>query len=197
MLRILVHNWWLLALRGAFALAFAVIVFSLRVFGSTWLLQVIAFTSVVELFGLFAFLSGLFTLMAAARGFSKESSWWLLFLDGVAVCLGGLAAVAVPDLSFITLVRVIGFWALLVGACEILMARKLRHHLPDEWFLVLSGIGSAAFSIFLLLGWTSQVRQLILWLGFYALFSSFTMLALAFRLLKLRSLAHQAARHAA
>jgi uncharacterized membrane protein HdeD (DUF308 family) len=193
MLRVLVHNWWLLGLRGVFALAFAILVFSLQTFGFTWFLQAVAFTSVVELFGLFAFCAGIFTIIAAVRGYGKESGWWLVLLDGSAACLAGVAAVTVPNLTFIALVRLIALWALFMGACELLMARKLRHHLPDEWFLALSGAGSAAFGAYLFFGWASQVHQVINWLGCYALFSSFTMLALTVRLRNLRRHAHLAA----
>lgn len=197
MLRILVHNWWLLAMRGVFALVFGLAAFSLETFGSTWLLQAIAFTSVVEMFGVFAIVSGIFTIIAAARGFRKESAWWLLCLDGAAACAGGAAAVTVPELTFVALVRIIGIWAVFAGACELLIAIKLRHHLPDEWFLAISGAGSIIFSAYFFLGWASQLRQVITWLGCYSLFCSLTMLGLALRLYKLRGSAHRAARHAA
>jgi len=89
-----------------------------------------------------------------------------------------------------------GVWALFVGGCELLMAHKLRRHVPDEWFLALAAGGSLAFGLYLFLCWALQVRQLFAWLGSYALFSACTMLALGLRLRKLRNLAHLAAKHA-
>ncbi len=196
MLRVFLDNWWLLGLRGAFALAFAGLVFSIRTIGSTWLLGAIAFTSVVEFFGLFAFGAGVFTIVAAVRSIGKEGEWWLLLVDGVAACIAGVAAVTVPDLTFVALVHLTAVWALFVGGCELLMARKLRHHVPDEWFLALAAAGSLVFGAYLFLGPTLHIRDLFVWLGSYALFTGFAMLGLALRLRKLRRQAYLAAEHA-
>src|SRR5215510_9071777 len=196
MLRILIHNWWLLLLRGIFALLFAIFVFSVQAVRVMRLLQAMALVSVVELFGLFAFCVGIITIIAAIRGFTKERGWLLLFLDGLGACAIGVVAVTVLDLTFLHLMRLIAFWAIFVGAAELLIARKLRRHLPDEWFLVLAAAGSAAFGVYLFIVPASQVQHLLVWLGSYALFSALTMLGLALRLRKLRSQAHLAAVHA-
>ncbi len=197
MLRILVHNWWLLILRGAFALAFGLFVFSAQTLGLTWLLRAVALASVVEFFGLFVFCAGIFTITAAIRSFGKEREWWLLLADGIGACAAGVFALAVPDLTFLALARLIGVWALFVGGCELLMARKLRRHVPDEWFLALAAAGSLAFGFYLFLGRALDLHRLFVWLGSYALFSASAMLALGLRLRKLRSLAHLAAKHTA
>ena len=195
MLRILVHNWWLLVLRGALALAFALFVFSVQTIGRSWVLGALALASVVEFFGLFAFCAGVCTIIAAIRGVDKERDWWLLLIDGAGACLAGVVAVALPNLTFVALVRLIGAWALLVGACELLMAHKLRRHVSDEWSLALAAVGSLAFGAYLFTGWAAHLNQLFVWLGSYALFSAVTMLALGLRLRKLRNQAHLAARH--
>src|SRR5258708_1325472 len=138
MLRILVHNWWLLILRGAFALAFAIFIFFAQTIRLTWLLHAVAMVSVVEFFGLFAFSAGIFTMVAALRSFGKESEWWLLLVDGIGACSAGVVAITLPDLTFLALAHLIGASALFVGVCELLMAHKLRRHAPDEWFLALA-----------------------------------------------------------
>ena len=196
MLRVFLDNWWLLGLRGVCALAFACFVFSVRTIGTAWLLGAMALTSVVEFFGLFAFGVGVFTVIAAIRSFGKEAEWWLLLLDGVAACVAGVAAVTIPGLTFLALVRLIAVWAVLVGACELLMARKLRNHVPDEWFLALAAVGSLVFGASLFLAKSLNVAGMFVWLGSYALFSGFTMLGLALRLRKLRKHAHLTAEHA-
>src|SRR5947209_731473 len=125
MLRILVHNWWLLILRGASALAFAIFVFFAQTIKLTWLLHAVAVASVVEFFGLFAFGAGIFTIVTALRSLGNESEWWLLLVDGIGACSAGAVAIALPDLTFLDLVRLIGVWALFVGGCELLMAHNL------------------------------------------------------------------------
>ena len=196
MLRVLVDNWWLLLLRGIFALGFAVFVFSVQAVRVIGLLQAMALVSVVEMFGLFAFCTGIITIIAAIRGFIRESGWWLLLVDGLGACAVGVVAVTFRDLTFIHLVRLIACWAIFVAAFELLIARKLRRHLPDEWFLAVAAVGAAAFGAYLLILPSDRVRTLFLWLGAYALFSAITMLGLSLRLRKLRNQAHLAAMHA-
>lgn len=196
MLRVLVHNWWLLLARGVLTLAFAVLILFAQTSGPSWLLRAVVLASVVEFFGVFAFSAGLITVVAALRSFGKESEWWLLLADGLGACIAGGAALAAPDLTFLHLVHLIGLWALFVGGAELIMARKLRRHVPDEYFLALAALGSVAFGLYLWLGVHLQLHQLLTWLASYALFSACTMLALGLRLRKLRSLAHIAAQHA-
>lgn len=196
MLRVLVHNWWLLLVRGVLALAFAVFIFFAQISGSSWLLRAVVLASVVEFFGMFAFGAGLITIIGALRSFGKEHEWWLLLADGLGACMAGGVALAAPNLTFVHLVHLIGVWALFVGGAELVMASKLRRHVPDEYFLVLASIGSLVFGLYLWIGKHWQLHQLLTWLGAYTLFSACTMLALGMRLHKLRSLAHIAAQHA-
>jgi uncharacterized membrane protein HdeD (DUF308 family) len=196
MLRVLVHNWWLLLIRSILALAFAVFVLFAQTLGSAWLTRAVALASVVEFFGLFAFCAGLITIVAAMRSFGKESEWWLLLVDGLGACIAGGVALAAPNLTFLHLVRLIGLWALFLGGAELIMARKLRRHVPDEWFLALTAAASLAFGLYLWFWRYLQLHQLLAWLGAYALFSACAMLALGIRLHKLRNLAHLAAQHA-
>ena len=196
MLRVLVHNWWLLLSRGVLALAFAIFILFAQTSGPSWLLRAVVLASVVEFFGVFAFCAGLITLVAALRSFGRESEWWLLLADGLGACVAGAVALAAPNLTFLHLVHLIGIWALFVGGAELIMARKLRRHVPDEYFLTLASIGSLALGLYLWIGAYLQLRQLLTWLGAYALFSAGTLLALGLRLRKLRSLAHIAAQHA-
>jgi uncharacterized membrane protein HdeD (DUF308 family) len=152
---------------------------------------------VVEFFGIFAMGAGIITVVAAVHAYGRDREWWLLLLDGAGASMAGLIAVAVPSLTFAALVRLIAIWASLVGVSELMMARRLRRHLSDEWFLAMAGAGSLVFAGTLLVGRTFQTEALLLWLGAYALFSACTMLALGLRLRKLKKLAHLEGAHAA
>lgn len=184
MLRIMIHNWWLFACRSAFALMFAAYIWFVEGVRLPLLLRAFAQASTVELFGLLAFGAGIFTLAAALRRSSRGHDRGLLLLDGLGACTAGVIVVLVPGLLLAHLIWIIVIWALFIGACEILMARKIRRHLRDEWFLAIAGAGSVLFGSFLLPGWISDDHILLVWLASYALFSAITMAGLAYRLWK-------------
>ena len=182
MLRIMIDNWWLFACRAAFAFVFALYILFVQGANLPLLLNAFANASIAVLFGLLAFGAGVFTFAGALRQSSRGHHRWLLLTDGLGTCVVGTMVIVVPSLTLVHLVQIIGYWAVFVGICEILMAYSLRRHIRDEWFLVLASIGSLAFGAFLLLGWASGDRTVLTWLGSYALFSASCMSGLAYRL---------------
>lgn len=195
MLRIMIDNWWLFACRAVFALIFSLYVLFIQGANLPLLLRAFAHASAVVLFGLLAFGAGAFTLGAALKRSSRGHDRGLLLTDGVAACAAGAVVVVVPSLTLVHLVRIISFWAMFVGVCELLMAHKIRRHLHDEWFLIVGGTGSLVFGVFLLGGWTFDDRIVLAWLGSYALFSAITMVGLAYRLWGARTMTHVSAFH--
>ena len=195
MLRVLITNWWLLALRGVLALLFAGMAFSSHTVTGTWLLSAIALAGVVVSFGLLAIAAGVCTIVAAVRGAGGEK-WWLLLWDGVAVCAFGIVVLLAPKLDLIWLARMLAVCAVLIGIMELALARTLRRHLPDEWFLAASGVASVCFGLYLFLFWTEEATGILLWLAVYAAFSGLAILGLAFRLRALRRSVHELAGHA-
>ncbi len=196
MMRVLINNWWLLALRGVFALLFAAFAFSVQTVTGTWLLSAIALSGLVVLFGLLALSAGICTIAAAIRGAGHEKSLLLLW-DGIAICIAGAVILLAPRLDLVWLVRGIAAWAIVVGIVELLLARTVRRHIPDEWSLTLAGAGSFLLGAYFLVARTTGSISMLQWLGVYAGFSSVTILALAFRLHALRASVHVLAKHTA
>jgi uncharacterized membrane protein HdeD (DUF308 family) len=195
MIRILINNWWLLALRGVFALLFAMFAFSLRTMIATWVLGAMARAGLVVVFGLLAFAAGVCTIAAAIRGAGTEKSHLLLW-DGIAICVGGAVTLLAPRLDLIWLVYTIAVFAIGVGILELLLARTLRRHLPDEWALAVAGAGSFSFGVYFLVAPMTETISMLRWLGIYAGFSGVAILALALRLHSLRTSVHELAGHA-
>ena len=187
MLRALLHNWWLLALRGCFALLFAIACFTVAGARSLWVFNSINLALITVLFGFFAFVSGAFTLLAAFRCLRLEPGCVVLLLDGVATCLAGILVVTLPSLTLLHLIEIIAIWALVVAGCELAIAARLWHHLREERFLAFGAAGSMLFGYFLLSEGVATIKGALLWLGSYALFSGSIMLLLAVRLRKLHS----------
>ncbi|HEY6272915.1 MAG TPA: DUF308 domain-containing protein [Terriglobales bacterium] len=195
MIRILIKNWWLLALRGVFALLFGMFAFSLRTMIDTWVLGAVARAGLVVIFGFLAFAAGLCTITAAMRGAGTEKSY-LLLCDGIAICVGGAVILFAPRLDLIWLIYAVAVFAITVGILELLLARTLRRHVPDEWALALAGAGSFCFGVYFLAAPKTETISMLRWLGIYAGFSGVAILALAFRLHSLRTSVHGLAGHA-
>jgi uncharacterized membrane protein HdeD (DUF308 family) len=196
MMRVLINNWWLLALRGVFAILFAAFAFSLQTVMGTWILTAIALSGLVVLFGLLALSAGICTIAAAIRGAGHERSLLLLW-DGITICIAGAIILLAPRLDLVWLVHGIAVWAIIVGILELLLARTVRRHIPDEWSLTLAGTGSFFLGVYFLLARTTGPISMLRWLGVYAGFSAITILALAFRLHALLASVHELVKHTA
>ncbi len=195
MLRVLVHNWWLLALRGCFALVFAIAAFIIAGAHSLWLLNSFNSALLTVLFGLFALGAGVFTVIAGVRSYGKDRGWLLLFLDGVAACVAGILVIVLPNLTLVHLIQIIAVWALIVAGCELWIAAKLWRHLPDAHFVIFGAAGSLIFGYYLLSHGVATIESALIWLGLYSLFSGSMMLAFAVRLRALSMLPHNQLEH--
>jgi hypothetical protein len=83
----LTQNWWLFALRGIFALIFAVLAF--------WMPHSALFAMTI-VFGAFSLVNGAFNLVAAVRQMRQKQRWgWLLF-SGIVGILTGVVVVVAP-----------------------------------------------------------------------------------------------------
>jgi uncharacterized membrane protein HdeD (DUF308 family) len=194
MIRVLIHNWWLLALRGVFAALFAAFAFSLKTAMGTWLLSAMAAAGLVVLFGVLVLAAGLCTMAAALRGAGPDR-WHLLLGDGIAICIAGSVILFAPRLDLTWLVSAVAVVAMVVGILEILMARGLRHHIPDAWILTLAGAVSFCLGAYFVIARLMPAESMLQWLGVYAGFSALAMLALALRLHNLQASVHALAEH--
>lgn len=194
-MKTLIMNWWLLALRGALALLLAIAAFLMRSSAETFTLRQFAMKGMVVWFGMLALLAGACTIAAGIWNSAKDRSW-LLIADGLLVSAAGLVLIVADRFSFRTVTFTIAGLAVLIGMLEVAAARKLRRHLPDEWFLGLAGITSIAFAVSFLLIEPEATETIFTWLGSYAAFSALCMLGVALRLRNLRASIHQMAQSA-
>ncbi|HEX7285862.1 MAG TPA: DUF308 domain-containing protein [Candidatus Angelobacter sp.] len=198
MIRVMINNWWLLLLRGVFALVFAAFVFGFQPFFSTMLLAPWATAGVVVVFGLLTAVSGLITVAACLRRSQKKRDLWTLLAEGATMLGAGAVILFFPGLTFNAIVMVIACAALLLGLLEIAAGIHLRRHLADEWLLIAGGATSLAFSLYLFFAHSWQVPSLLNWIAAYAAANGLAMAGLALRLRGLReSVHHLAEPHAA
>jgi uncharacterized membrane protein HdeD (DUF308 family) len=190
MLQTLIKNWWLLALRGLFALLFSISVFLTRSSAETYTLRPFATKGVTVFLGILAVVAGACTV-AAGIWRAATGKWWLLVADGALVIAAGLTLILVDGVAFTTVTQAVVVLAVAIGFLELSVARSLRRHLPDEWILALAGIGSVGFALAFLLLKTEEIGPMFIWLGAFSGFSAVCMLALAFRLRRLRTSIHR------
>jgi uncharacterized membrane protein HdeD (DUF308 family) len=190
MIRLLIQNWWLLLIRGIFAIAFAIFIYLLLPFMPVPLLQQLAFAGVTGIFGIFATVTGAITIAAALRGSGEGEPAWLLLADGITVAAGGLIIMFSSGLTLAHVIRLIAVVTLLVGVLEISAGFHLRRHVISEWLLIFGGIVSIAFAAYLLLTHVARTGRFLSWISLYAGASGLAMTGLALRLRNLRQSIH-------
>ena len=166
-------NWWLLALRGLMAVLFGVLAFTWP--GATLI-------TLVWLFGAFALVNGILSLVLAAKtpkGYPKVGS---LIFGGLLGILAGLLAFVMPGITALGLLILIAAWAIVTGIMELMAAVRLRKIINNEWLLVLAGIASVVFGILLLFQPAAGALVLIWWIGAWALLFGILLMILAFRM---------------
>jgi len=134
----LAHIWKVTALRGALAIAFAVVIL-------IW--PSIGLATLIALFGAFALVSGISTIAGALSvPIARGQRAWLVFegLLGIAV---GIAVFVWPDLSALGLLYAIAAWAIALGVLEIALAFDLPLSSGRSLLLALSGVLSVVFGV--------------------------------------------------
>jgi uncharacterized membrane protein HdeD (DUF308 family) len=170
----LARNWWALAIRGAAAIIFGLL---------TFVLPGVTLAVLLILFGAYAIVDGIFSLIAAFRaGPVGERPRWLLGLEGLVSIAAGIVAFAMPGLTALVLVYVIAVWAVITGVLEIVAAVRLRQEISNEWWLVASGVLSVIFGLLLFAAPGAGALALVFWIGAYAIVFGALLVGLAFRL---------------
>ena len=170
---VLVRNWWSLAIRGLFAILLGAIAF-------VW--PGITVGALVLLFGAYALIDGVMSLVGAIRASASHERWGALLFEGIAGLVAGGVTLFWPAITLLVLVAVIGAWSITTGIFEIAAAVRLRKSIAGEWLLALGGLASVIFGVLVLLMPIAGVLVLALWLGAYAFVFGVLLIALGFRL---------------
>jgi uncharacterized membrane protein HdeD (DUF308 family) len=173
MLEQLTRNWWMVALRGVLAILFAVIAFG-------W--PGITVVALVWLWGAYAFVDGVFALIASVRAAEQDQRWGMLLLEGISGIAAGIIAFAWTGMTALVLVYLIAAWAIVTGIFEIAAAVRLRQEIEGEWLLGLSGALSILLGVLIMARPGAGLVAWVWMIGIYAMVFGIVLLALAFRL---------------
>ena len=139
--RLFARNWWLFLFRGIAAL----------VFGALSLIwpesSILALTL---MFGAYALVDGAFALAAAFAGTGDGGTRWWLALVGLMGIGAGIATMAWPGLTALTLLYFIAGWFVATGVLQIVGAIELRKAIKDEWWPMLNGALGVLFGLFVI-----------------------------------------------
>jgi len=167
----LARHWWVIGLRGLAAILFGVLAF-------VWPGMTLAV--LVLLFGAYALVDGVLTLIAAFRGGVQHRT--AMLVEGVVSVLAGLAAFVWPGLTALVLLYIIAFWAIVTGVLEIVAAIRVRRAISNELGLVIGGVLSVVFGVVLLIAPGAGALAVIFLIGAYAVVFGIALLGLAWRL---------------
>ena len=169
MLGALSKNWWVLALRGAFAVLFGLVaLFS----------QLDTLEAVGRVFGAYAIAEGALVVVAGVRRTRRKG---LLIAEGASGIFAGLAALAFPQIVALVLLYVVAVWAFVTGVLEIFAAISLRREIEGEWALLFLGVLSVILGVTMALLPGVGLLSLVWLVGVYALAAGAALIALAFR----------------
>jgi uncharacterized membrane protein HdeD (DUF308 family) len=110
---------------------------------------------------------------------------WVHAVLGVMFVLGGIAALMTPFHTFRLLSALVGFFLVLKGTLDFVMALATRHDSDLWWLLLISGVIEVVFGF-----WASgypgrSAALLMLWVGIGALIRGITQLVMAFQVRKI------------
>ena len=146
--------WWMILLRGVFAVLFAIMAFA-------W--PSLTLVSLTLLFAAYVFADGVFEVAHAIGHRQEIENWGLLLLEGVFGILFGIIAFQAPELTTAVGTIIVAFyiatWSIVTGVMRISMAIRLRKEIEGEWLLGFSG------AVSILLGLVVLVRPQVGALG--------------------------------
>ncbi len=170
---VLANNWWSLVLRGLLALLLGLLTLA-------W--PGITVGALVLLFGAFAFLNGVMSIVGALTASRGHERWGFLVAEGVVGILAGIVTFGWPAITLLMLIYVIASWSIVTGALEIAAGVRLRKSISGELFLALAGAASILFGILLMSFPVAGALVMGIWVGAYALIFGVVLIGLGLRL---------------
>ena len=174
LLRHMAAYWWLVLLRGIFAVIFGL----LALFAPG-----IAGLSLVLIWGAYTFADGIVSLWAgiAGKGSASGSRWWLA-ITGVLGIAAGLIAFFAPALTAGVLLIFIAVWSIAIGVMAIVGALQLRKEIEGEWLLILSGVLAVLFGILMFTRPAAAALAVVWMIATFAIVFGIDLILLAFKL---------------
>ena len=172
-LELLRQQWGWVALRGLCAVVFGVLALAFP--GVTLSLLVI-------LWGAYALVDGVVALIAGFRIRDNGRPLWSLIFIGLMGIGAGVVTFLWPGLTALTLIFIIGIWAIAIGVFQIVAAVRFRRPIQGEWLHALSGVLAIVFGLAVTLRPGAGAMALTWVIGWFAMVFGVMLIAMAFQL---------------
>jgi uncharacterized membrane protein HdeD (DUF308 family) len=169
----LVRNWWMMAARGVFAMAFGAVLVLWPSVTLPW---------VVALFAGYAMLDGAWAIAAATWTAERGRRW-----DAWPVAVEGLASVAIGAVALVwpwvpkQMIYVVAFWGLITGALELLTALAVPRHRALHWIMGTAAVSSLFLAVLVMLVPLADATSGVALIAAYAIIFGVLMISAAVR----------------
>jgi uncharacterized membrane protein HdeD (DUF308 family) len=121
-------------------------------------------------------------IIGAYRASKAHERWGILLVEGLFGIVAAAVTVMWPGITALTLVLLIGVWAISTGIFEVVAAVKLRKYISGEWLLLLSGIVSILFGVLVVVLPLAGALAIAFCIGVYSTVFGVLLISLGFRL---------------
>jgi uncharacterized membrane protein HdeD (DUF308 family) len=173
LLSLVANRWWVVLLRGIGAVAFGILAF-------IW--PGLTLLSLVLLYGAYALVDGILSIACGVKGGTAPRPWWVMIIAGLLGVAAGIVTFLYPGITAMVLLVIIAFAAIVRGVLEIAAGIRLRQEIEGEFWLILGGVLSIVFGVFLLLRPGVGALAVVWLIGGYAIVFGIVAMMLAFRL---------------
>jgi uncharacterized membrane protein HdeD (DUF308 family) len=176
-----------LLVRGILAIAFGVLAL---------VNPLVSFAVLVMFFGAYSLVDGVFSVVMSLTAPTGFRAWAWLLVSGIAGIVIGVLTFLWPGLTAVVLLYWILAWLVVTGAFQILAGIRLRKEITGEFWLILGGMLSVAFGLYLMANPAVGALAVLWMIACFALVFGAVMIIVAFRLRGVGRGAHATAAHA-
>jgi len=159
-----------LVTRGVMSLLFGIIIL-------VW--PAITLHVILVLFALYVLIAGAASAIGSVVDRHENEAWPLGLIFGTIAAFIGLYLLDKPNLTAVVVVYLIGLYAVMAGILDIVAGIALRKQIKGEWVLIVVGLLTLAFGLYLFANPGAGAVALVWLIGIYSLISGVLWLAAA------------------
>ncbi len=175
MLKALTKNWWMVALRGILLILFAILLFAN---------PGITAVTLAMWFAILLAIDGLVSLITAIGSWKENEDRWMILADGALSLILGILLFRSPEVTLLFVALTFAMWFIFSGVARIAMGVQLRKEIKGEGWMILGGVLSVLFGLYLFSQPGLTITTLITLAGVFALVGGIFLLFVGFKFRK-------------